>query len=140
MHRSGTPWAFPKPSAICPEERRFFDVARPRTRPVESKTGPPELPGLIGAVKVKVLAKLLMEEIIPVVKTFDFPNGEPKTPTHQPCRGGDPIHWSEGIAVTVATPATSLEEFQETIFPGTLVPLDKTIVTFLVPIQSSITW
>ena len=77
---------------------------------------------------------------MPVVRTLDLPNGEPKTPTHQPCRGGEPIHWSEGMEVTVATPAISLDEFQETIFPGTLVPLDKTTVTFLVLIQSSMTW
>ena len=115
-------------------------MARPRTLPVESNTGPPEFPGLIAAVIVKVFAKLLMEEIMPVVKTLDLPSGEPKTPTHQPCRGGEPIHWSAGIEVTVATPATSFDEFQETIFPGTLVPLDKTTDTFFVPMQSSITW
>ena len=38
----------------CGFEIVLFDVANPRTRPVESKTGPPELPGLIGAVNVKV--------------------------------------------------------------------------------------
>ena len=47
LQMSGAPLPIPKPS-----ESRIFAVAIAITRPVESNTGPPELPGLMGAVNV----------------------------------------------------------------------------------------
>ena len=92
LQSKGVPCAFPNPSAIVSVEISLFEVAKPRTRPVESKTGPPEFPGFIAAVKVKVSEIELTEEIIPVVKIPEVPSGEPSTPTHHPCFGREPIH------------------------------------------------
>ena len=139
-HKSVTPWALPKPSARTPLEISFFDVANPSILPVESKTGPPELPGLIAAVNVNIPELLLIEEIIPVVKIPATPSGEPMTPIHHPCFGVDPIHSSPGIMVLVTIPATSLLSFQEIMTPSTVELLLRSIVTLLVARQSSITW
>jgi hypothetical protein len=139
LQSNGVPWAFPKPSAIVSEVISLFEVASPRTLPVESKTGPPELPGFIAAVKVKVCEIELTEEIMPVVKIPEDPSGEPRTPTHQPCFGRDPIHCKGGITVFVAMPAKSKSSFQETIVPAMEVPLLKISVTDLVPKQSTTT-
>ena len=108
-HNNGLPFAFPKPSASWPSEINLLEVARPRTLPVESKIGPPEFPGFIGAVKVKVLAAKSIEEIIPVVRIPACPKGEPKTPTHQPCFGTVPIHSAVGNNFFVAIPAISFD-------------------------------
>ena len=108
-HTNGVPCAFPKPSANCPLEVRFFDVAKPITLPVESKTGPPELPGLIGAVRVKVEDCWFIEEIIPVVSIPACPRGDPMTPTHHPCFGADPIHSTVSSTCLVAILAMSLD-------------------------------
>ena len=139
-HKRVTPCALPNPSASTPLEIRFFDVAKPSTRPMESKTGPPEFPGFIAAVIVKVPELVFIEEIIPVVKIPACPRGEPMTPTHQPCLGEDPIHSKPGITVLLTIPATSLLSFQEIMRPSVIDPSDKTSETFLVPRQSSITW
>ena len=47
LQMSGAPFPIPKPS-----ESRIFAVAMAITLPVESNTGPPEFPGLMGAVNV----------------------------------------------------------------------------------------
>ena len=138
-HKSVTPCAFPKPSASTPAETKFFDVAKPRILPVESKIGPPEFPGFIAAVIVKVPAFDFMEEMIPVVNIPAWPSGDPITPIHQPCLGADPIHSVPGILVLVTIPATSLFSFQAIINPSTVVLLLKTNETFLEPRQLSIT-
>ena len=111
----GEPCALPNPSASCPSDKTAFDVARPRTLPVLSKTGPPELPGFIAAVSVNFFVELFTEEMIPVVRTLLRPKGEPSTPTHHPCFGGLPTHCRGGTKVFVAIPATSFVSFQETI-------------------------
>ena len=135
----GVPWALPKPSAIESVEIRFFDVARPRTRPVLSNTGPPEFPGLIAAVKVKLLEILLVDEMIPVVRIPETPSGEPNTPTHHPCFGFEPTHCNEGIVDFTAMPARSSFLLQETIVPARETLLFKTNVTDLLVKQLSIT-
>jgi hypothetical protein len=106
---------------------------------VESKTGPPEFPGFIAAVNVKVSVMELTEEIIPVVRIPEVPSGDPSTPTHHPCLGRGPIHCKDGIEVLTAIPAISRSSFQETIVPGIEVPLLKDNVTDFVPRQSVIT-
>ena len=136
---SGVPWALPKPSASKSVEIRFFDEARPRTRPVLSNTGPPEFPGLIAAVKVNVLRMELVDEMIPVVRIPDTPSGEPNTPTHHPCLGFEPTHCKAGIVVFTATPAMSSYLPHDTIVPGRETLLFKTTVTDLFVKQFSIT-
>ena len=135
----GVPWALPKPSAIESVEIRFFDVARPRTRPVLSNTGPPEFPGLIAAVKVNLLLMELVDEMIPVVRIPETPSGEPNTPTHHPCFGFEPIHCIEGIDDFTAIPAMSSFLLQDTIVPARVTLLFKTRVTDLLVKQSSMT-
>ena len=137
--RRGVPWALPKPSAIESAEISLFDVARPRTRPVLSNTGPPEFPGLIAAVKVNLLPMELVDEMIPVVRIPETPSGEPNTPTHHPCFGFTPIHCNAGIVVFTAIPAMSSFLLQDTITPGIEALLFKTKVTDLFVKQFSIT-
>ena len=76
LHNKGAPLNIPKPSALM-----NFAVAIPITRPLLSNTGPPELPGLIGAVKVPTNVALSTLDTIPVVKIPAKPRGLPSTPT-----------------------------------------------------------
>ena len=85
--------------------------ATPITRPVLSKTGPPEFPGLIGAlINPSKLAGA--DDAIPVVKIPGCPSGLPITPTHHPCSGAGPIHFRPGISSEVTIPAKSPGWFQ----------------------------
>jgi len=99
---NGVPWNIPNPS-----ESMYFAVARPITRPVLSKTGPPEFPWFIGAVVVPVNLALLTLETIPVVSTPGNPSGLPIIPDHHPCSGVAPLQFNGWMKVDVRMPATS---------------------------------
>src|SRR5664280_573824 len=89
--------------ALAAPDRVMIIVLMPTTRPLTSTSGPPELPGLIGA-SVCTYASMssgwswrATALITPIVTVFPRPRGEPNANTSSPC-----LSWSESPRASAA--------------------------------------